>query len=373
MLSPDIWTVERFRKRTGKLWVGLVIGWMAWGAAFSLIPHAYLALAYPAYGILQGLTCWLLCWATLVLGTRSFLLTWMNGAGHVRLLLRQERRETRRPTQVWGNPVWWRETSAKSGCGNRLLVGGLTTVWALTALVWFTFGNGWGKDEAHIFLAISALLIAFTAAMLSVTATLIEERRARTLPLLLITTSSRERILFGKLMAAWWRAAPLIALALLLIGWVFLSSEARMCKEAAISGPNLLPHLPMLKPLALGGWVFAVLSTCTLSCILIAAWASPPRIAWPAVPAVAVAWWIVPAISLSLASWTFDLLDQDAAFEPVLAQISALWWPLGDFEALLCAGVPQSLLLSTGVQGLLCLVLAFAIRLRLQMLMRLDA
>ena len=375
-LSPDIWTVERFRKRTGKLWVLLVIGWMAWGIAFSGTPYVLLSGSLQVPDLVHGiraLTCWLLCWAVLVLGTRSFLLSWMNGASHARLFLSRERRGTRRPAEVWGNPVWWRETSARSGCANRVLVGGSTAIWALVALLWLTLGDGWGDEDSHLFLAGAALLIAFTAAMLSVTETLIEERRARTLPLLLITTSSRERILFGKLLAAWWRAAPLLAMALVLVGRLFLTMEQPTSSETAVSGPNLLPHLAILKPLALGGWALAVLSTCTLSCILIAAWASPPRVAWPAVPVVAAAWWIVPALTLALTSWIADLFDQEDGFTPVITQLYALWWPLEDFEYLFHAGIPQSLLLSTLTQVFLCLALAFAIRIRLQMLMRLDA
>ena len=316
-----------------------------------------------------------LSWASLIVGTRLFLLAWMWAARHVSRYLSDPdagqlfRRKGRR-AMVRGNPVAWRELSTRGSAGMGLLVRGATLVWSFIALISLTFMGGFDESSVHVMLSMSAFFLVFSGAMLTATSTVIDERHSRTLPILLLTPMRRSRIVLGKLMAVWWRALPLMTLAILLIVWVDMDFYTVHDNEWHVHkfGPNLMEGYNLPRLAILSTWLFAILSTHVLSIVLVALLVRPARLAWPAIPAVAALWWTWPVIVMFLI-FEFGGLDISASN---LEWAGIVWFPFADNDAMTCdrGGAPMAFVIGTAAQLVFGVVLGWLIKLRLNALMR---
>jgi len=111
---------------------------------------------------------------------------------------------------LFGDPVLWRELLTKAGGGLNWGVWAATGIWLLIVLL---FVGLYGPDgdvltPAGLFAGLGAL----TFSVLVLVASINEDRRARTLPLLLVTTYRPARIVVFKTLAAALRVGPLIVL-----------------------------------------------------------------------------------------------------------------------------------------------------------------
>ncbi len=375
LLSPDFWVIERFKRRTWLMMIALFVAWSLWVPTVIILDEeGYLS----SLDVVAVAVAGLLTFATLFTGTRFFLMTWMWGARYVRRYLTSPNagslfRRRRKRTLVRGNPVTWRELSTRGSAGMRLMVTGATVTLILMALFSLFLFEGWGQEEIHVTLASMAVFLAFAGALLTTTSTIIEERNGRTLPLLLLTPMSRFRIIGGKLMAVWWRALPLLAMALLLVGLIeeeLYSYDHGHDWHHHAMGANLLIGSQLARIFFIITWVYGALSTHVLAILLIALLVRPARLAWPAIPFVVGAWWVGPALAMGLAL-KLGLLEGSGEF---YLEILMLWWPFIDDTALFCTakGAPLAFVAATAVQLLLALLLMLLIRLRLNVLMRIE-
>lgn len=373
MLSPDFWVLERFKRRSWLLAIGAFVAWALWVPIVIILNREGLEHRFSGPMLFVGAV---LSWATLVVGTRIFLITWMAGARRVRryladpfsgrLFYRQRKR-----SMVWGNPVTWRELSTRGSAGMRLLVTGATLIWLFITLfsLFMTWTDPHLASGVHTTLAMMAFFLAFTGAMLTTTSTIIEERLSRTLPLLLLTPMSRFRIVFGKLQAVWWRALPLIAMGAFLI----LAADDALYSEHGTNwhhhdlGPNLFAGSRLAQVAIALAWMYSALTNHVLAIVLVGLVVRPVRLAWPAIPAVVFAWWMGPWLTL-VAGYEIGVLTSDITIYENLMY----WFPFMDNEATLCAdgGMPLSFVAATSVQVGVALFLTFLIRLRLNVLIK---
>ena len=155
---------------------------------------------------------------------------------------RNNQRKTRKPHQVWANPVAWREAvtraSATSRGMGRYLVIGCGLIGALWLLVYYLKGwAGFNPSETRTWLAV---IIAIEFALVLIIATntaassLTKEKESKTMDLLLATPLSSSYLIWGKLRGLVSFVLPLIAVPVISLLIFGITDEIRRPAERAV-------------------------------------------------------------------------------------------------------------------------------------------
>lgn len=280
LLTAARLVVRRLPRSDNPVMIGAVVAWQSAFAAASagalvvlfLVLQARLAAAAEARRAEGGVERpWRSAWS-------EWGRTWLRGG----------------PRSAFRNPVAWREAAVGTG---GLAIARLALL-SLVLLAGFLYLVDGASDDAF---AIIAFLSAGSAGLVGVAtaATVVQEERVRgTLPLLLLTHLEPWRFGLGALLAAAWRAGPLIALSTFSwLGAYLIEPPARPyptlleCQDQL-----LLPGSPWLRIFALGSWAIAVWAFLVMGSVVVAARVRPGRLAWPAAMLFAGGWWVAPVM-----------------------------------------------------------------------------
>jgi ABC-type transport system involved in multi-copper enzyme maturation permease subunit len=317
--SPDIWVLERFRLWLGAGLVLVVvftpIGWYCLMNLQFVAPIAVEAVSWVWGLVLEAV------------GTLAFLLgavwlyerlTWLRGLFGRRTPLDAP------PPSIRFNPVWWREARSSAMGGVRWLVwiaGGTGVVLVASYLLFF---EKIVRDVGYLPITIGVFVVGAHVAPLVAALHQIEERRARTLPMLLVTVLSPTRIALGKLAAVWTRIGPWIAIGVMF--WVLQPPFPR-------TGSYLGRAIGGYARLALGtAWYAAFVTALVAATQALALRVPTPRAAWVTTAGLYVA---VPLL-FSLP----EVLDLDRDLSDLWI---GLWVPVLDEHAWRDGGIPVAL------------------------------
>lgn len=133
---------------------------------------------------------------------------------------------------VWRNPVTWKEIVTR-GYGRKVVVIKLVYV-LMAALIGYSVLSSGDTDESQVLGMISAPAAAFLAigviSLLLVNAQAVTsistERDSNTLDILLATDISAREFMTGKILGALWNAREMIAVPIILIGWVMATGRS---------------------------------------------------------------------------------------------------------------------------------------------------
>lgn len=355
LLSPDIWKVERFKRRTWgwaiAFGAALVAVWVA-NELFRLRGVGLFVLGWLASALFFAVIhrCSLL--VTLWIGERLEYLQ-KNPIRWVRTRTNLE------PRRVWRWPVLWREVATRATGTARALPLVIGALW-LGMLAFASFFEGIDDTEMRMILAGWSGFGAFLIAPLVAIALTLDERRRRTLQLLFLTPMDPLDIAKQKTWAPVVFALPLIAAGTLLwatgpevTGWRSHMSDVMGNPTPPDShefGPNLLTGVPLIGSLAWLAWQVLVAGNLGLVAAIVAAWVDNHRLAWAAALS-AVALYVSWPFCIALG---FDLFDLHGAIDTL--EIAAYaWYPFADTRAVLCdyGGLPGTLVTGVVVQGVL--------------------
>jgi len=350
--SPQWWALESFRRRTWTIAAALVVVGAAWFAFWTVVPvpQALLAARTPM--------TWLGMLLVLTVGTHIYLITFMyllqasqealtDPTGGLLTRQTEDHPDAEESSDglvdrlLWREPLLWREVRTGAYMGARLaavlMSAGMVT---LLALGWWA--NGFDDPATNATLSLVAVVGACVSTGVLATASLADERSARTFPLLLLSPLGAPRILATKMLGALVRSLPLLIIALLLRG-LGASPEVSPV-EMADMGLHLWVGSSWLQVLWIGLWSLAAMTALGLACMNMALWIDPPELAWPASVTVVAAWFALPMLG--------------AVGPPGLDTLSTLWVPMfdGGFGPP-PSGTPAILVVSAALMGALISIL----------------
>lgn len=335
LLSQDVWVVERYRTNT-ILWVlaagFLVVAtwvlsdlWFAFGLA--VVAAAVYAAAWQRVSFLATL------WLGERLATRQHL-TW-----------RLRPRTTR---TVFRPVVTWRELFTRAGGAARLAPVVVGVLWLLLAGL-FVLDGSTDEETSAMLATLAAFAGAFVAAIAAV-ATTQDDRRRRTLPLLLLTRLGPLDVAAQKALAAVALAAPLIVVA---TAW-WASSDVEIWRSSHESGfehelgPNLLPGVVGLPTIAWLSWELLLVANTAVAAATGSTLARQPALAWPLGLLGGFLWLFWPVALVIL----LEVLNLDGGLGD-LDFLGLTWYPPLDSHARACGlgGLPVPLLSGLAAQA----------------------
>ena len=337
LLSPDIWRVERFRKRTWAL--AALAGFLTVVLILLRLANVASLPAVMGVGIVWFTTLLVAVQRQSLLAVLAFN-RWID-----RLLsspIRLSGRVSVGPRQVKPDPVIWRELVTRAAGGARLLPLVLGGLWlTLAGLLRLNQGS---RTHLHsgdaVLLLVLASAAAWLVALLVPTSLALAERRRRTLGLLRITSLTPWRIAVRKAVTPALLALPFVVAGNL--AWAQASS------------------IPIIEArLLLGAWTELMAINIGLVGATTALWVRPVRAGWVAalLASCAWVWWPYP-VYLGLV----EVLDWVSRSSGEL--VATLWLPFTDDDVLSRDG--WVLLRAVGLQALamplLCGLLAWRIQ-----------
>lgn len=342
LLSPDIWVLERYRDRLIGAAIVLVLGTIGLVAVVvgTLRPGVGAPWAVGATWLwLVAAQCVLTPMMLLgAIGARKPLLAW-------REMLLGRRVVAPEDTRVWGDPVVWRELTGRPYAATRWLVAGAGALWLLEVVL-FT----WAESSDGLVRYLSAQAIGAAILAMPVVATLhqLEERRARTLPVLRTTTLTARHIVLGKLAVVWIRTLPWLVAGLVL--WSIVPHETSEWggsnHHAHGWAENLLPGWQSARIAAVAVWAWVAGTLLATTVIAVGLLVANARTGWVGAAAA------VFVLTLGAPFGGAVVLDRLlGAGEDWLA----LWYPWVHEQPFSCdlGGVPVELLVSIGFLGAL--------------------
>jgi ABC-type transport system involved in multi-copper enzyme maturation permease subunit len=273
LMSPEFWVLERFRRRTRLAWVGVFGGGLALALLGAVVrqvsPRPWLTPAWTVWGVVL-----------LFAVSSSYLLVtlWGVQTWQVRVRARERARAQRAELRgtsrrVWNNPVLWREVrralpAPVVAASFLALLASAEALWALLI------------REAHGVVSALVLGLCLVATPLVAAAPTIEQRRRRTLPLLLLTPLSLRAIVLGK------TVGPLV----------------RVAGPAAASAMTLLmlTGQPSRVPWA-AWWYLTLMLLLASAAVAAASWVRPLSLAWPVIVGGTLAWLLGPPLAAAIA------------------------------------------------------------------------
>ncbi len=343
LLSPDIWVLERYRDwLIGAAYVLFLSTIGVWVLVLAANPQNSSSWAV-------GLTwVWMVCVQCVL---TPMMLLGAIGARRPLLAIRDAllRRRTADPedTHVWGDPVVWRELTGRPYAATRWLTGAAGAVWLLEVgtLLYLDLSDRTIRDVAAQ--AIGASVVA-----MPIIATLhqLEERRARTLPVLRTTTMTAGRIVLAKLIVVWFRTLPWLVAGLVL--WSIAPHESYEWQEVIGHdhgwGPNRLPGWQSARIGLTGVWAWIAGTLLAATTLAVTLRVANARTGWVGSAMVTFALTILAPFGVTVTLEYAGLPGEDWL---------TLWYPWAQDQAYICelGGVPQALVVSTGFLAVLLL------------------
>lgn len=327
-LSLDFWNVERYRTRT-VLWVfaaGVAVVVTFLLADFPVAP----LLALPAAALFA------LAWQRVALLSVMWLGERLTTRQHLTWRLRPR---TTRP--VFGPVVAWRELFTRAGGAARLVPLAVLVPWLGIAALAALQDPSRSEDTAAA-LATLAALGGWTAGTAVAVATILDDRRRDTLPLLFLSRVKPWHAAVQKLVAPVALAAPVILLA---NAWWGLSlpdpySDPHTVDAFHALGPNLA--LPVPPELVWNTWDLLVAANCAAFAAAAASLPRQPAAAWPVGLLAGFLWFTWPVfLAIGLGEGSLQGLLH-AAYPRLLDEHA---------RGCLTGGVPGSLLAGLALQA----------------------
>ena len=352
LLSTEFWVIERFKRRT---WL---MG-LAWG--ISVVPlftiQVLSSFRMPQHWWYVGLV-WLSAALLLITLHRLSLMGVLAVSNHVEAWRQKRTGSDKRLAQsrpVRGNPVIWRETATSSAGMARYLPYLFGGLWLLGALP-LSYEEGFFDAEANTLLAVVAYLFAWFGTTLISTSVAVEERRRRTVPLVLLTPMGARGLASGKHWSSVRSALPLLVMGTC----VFLLSDPadfyfrEHARHSHLWGPNLPMPFIVVMPFWLP-WGLLCAGNLGLASRIAVHWV-PRRMVWIGGLAGAFLWFVGPVAFIAL-------LDENIFINNNLDYIIALWIPFIDVHALFCdlKGLPLTLVGAILTQGVVAVGLRRAL------------
>jgi ABC-type transport system involved in multi-copper enzyme maturation permease subunit len=264
--------------------------------------------------------------------------------------------------RVWGEAITWRELFTGASAGGTLGVVVFSGFW-LGLVVMIGCSGGLESSKARVALGtfglfVDGLLVCLLAAM-----AFADERRSRTLELLLVTPIWPSRIATAKLFAVLIRVVPLavVSAALLASGFSASDYDSATLHSHSPFGLNLAIGLSVVRVFAMVGWAAAAAFALASWGLVVSLRVRPASAVWPASLALPFA---LPFAAAMIAASNHRSYDEPAnAWDA--AQVLLLPFT-GDAFTCRFGGTPPEVLLSTAAYLVVGVPAAAALALRLR-------
>ena len=292
------------------------------------------------------------------LNSNRSLLRWFRDG--IYFFARPQASENQKPfrlTGVWSNPVAWREimTGGAGAVGRTSLVMWALWIAVLGMVVYYRGLIALTRPELWYLMTVFSSFLCMICSALTVSASVSQERKKKTLELVVISEMSPLRILLGKLFAVLVQTCPMWMISLGL--WWALELYIVQVEQAYMGQNYFLVH--GLGLVFMGGWLFFVQLSVMLWSLVTTLWFRKSlAFAWVLNMAYAGLLYLV----LTLLGGIFPAFEQVL---PGTRAFASFFWPFYDIEDV-TDSVTYPILLSVSVWVLFCTLLFLAAHWRLR-------